>query len=264
MAPDPSERPERNVKLVVEYDGTSYEGWQSQASGNTIQDALGRAILALTGEKSTVYGAGRTDAGVHAMGQVANFRTRTTVPTERLPLALNAHLPDDISVVSAVEVPAEFHAQFSAKGKTYRYVVACRPSRPALDRNRVYWWRSAIDVEGMIEASRCLVGEHDFRAFGTETAGKENTVRRIDRLDIDFRPPYIEFSVRGNGFLYNMVRSLVGTLLLVGKGDVQPAAMMDILESRDRRRAGPVAPAKGLTLVEVHYENTQFSIRSSQ
>ncbi|MEK7867718.1 MAG: tRNA pseudouridine(38-40) synthase TruA [Planctomycetota bacterium] len=254
MPPDPGERPEKNVKLVVEYDGTAYEGWQSQASGNTVQDALGRAILALTGERSTVYGAGRTDAGVHALGQVANFRTRTTVPTERVPLALNAHLPDDVSVVSAEEVPAGFHAQFSAKGKTYRYVVACRRSRPALDRNRVYWWRTELDLEGMKAAAVCLVGEHDFRAFGTETAGKENTVRRIDRLDIDFRRPYIDFTVRGNGFLYNMVRSLVGTLLLVGKGGLAPAAVKEILESRDRRKAGPVAPAKGLTLVEVHYE----------
>ncbi len=257
MPPDPSERTEKNVKLVLEYDGTAYEGWQSQASGNTIQDGLGRAILALTGERSTVHGAGRTDAGVHALGQVANFRTSTTVPTERLALALNAHLPDDVSVVSAEEVPPEFHAQFSAKGKTYRYAVACRPSRPALDRNRVYWWRSPLDVEGMREAARCLVGEHDFRAFGTETAGKANTVRRIDRLDIDFRRPYIEFSVLGNGFLYNMVRSLVGTLLLVGKGDLLPATVKEVLESRDRRRAGPVAPAKGLTLVEVHYADLE-------
>lgn len=254
MTLDSIDRPERNVKVVLEYDGTAYEGWQSQASGNTIQDALVRAIQAVTGEKATVYGAGRTDAGVHAAGQVANFRTRTAIPADRLPHALNAHLPDDISVLSAEDVPPEFHAQFSARGKTYRYAVVCRPTRPSLDRNRVYWWRSELDVEAMRRAASYLVGEHDFRAFGSATSEIKNTVRRIHRLDIEFRRPYIEFWVSGNGFLYNMVRSLVGTLLLVGKGDLTAEAVEEILRSRDRRRAGPVVPAKGLTLVEVHYE----------
>ncbi len=260
MTSDPSDARERNVKLVLEYDGTAYEGWQSQASGNTIQDALVRAIQALTGEKATVYGAGRTDAGVHALGQVANFRTRSRIAAERLALALNAPLPDDISVLSAEDVPAEFHAQFAAKGKTYRYRLLCRPTRPAMERHCVYWWRTPLDVDWqsqlagrMREAAACLVGEHDFRAFGSETANKENTVRRVDRIDIVSGPPYIEFHVRGNGFLYNMVRSIVGTLLLVGKGDLAPAEVARILESRDRRQAGPVAPAKGLTLVEVYY-----------
>lgn len=254
MPQEASDRPQRNVRIVVEYDGTAYEGWQSQASGNTVQDALTRAVQALTGERAVVYGAGRTDAGVHALGQVANFFTGSAIAADRLPAALNAHLPDDISVLSAEDAPPEFHAQFAAKGKTYRYRLVTRPARPAIDRNRVYWWRRPLDAEAMREAAKCLVGEHDFRAFGTETAGKENTVRRVDRLDVLRQDPYIDFVVRGNGFLYNMVRSIVGTLLLVGKGDLVPSGVKEVLESRDRRRAGPVAPAKGLTLVEVHYD----------
>lgn len=243
----------RNLRITVEYDGTNYFGWQSQLGGGTIQQKLVGAIAAVTSQVVVLYGAGRTDAGVHALGQVANFRTRSQIPEDRFPHALNAHLPRDITVLRCEEVAPDFHAQFDAIGKLYRYRILHRPVPGALDRNRCWWIHTPLDLDAMREGARHLVGVHDFRAFGTHSGRRRSTVREITSLDIARDGDYIQLDVAGTGFLYNMVRTIVGTLWLVGKSALPPAGVAEILASRDRRRAGPVSPAHGLYLMRVFY-----------
>lgn len=243
----------RTLRLWLEYDGTDFHGWQVQRGKRTVQAEIAKAIQRVTGERVTVYGAGRTDAGVHAHAQAAHFRTRSRISCERLVHALNANLPRDIAIQSVEEAPADFHAQFDAVGKTYRYRVLRRPVRSALRRDRAHWVRRALDLERMRAAAALLVGERDFRAFCTEARTRERTTRRIDRFDIREESDEIVFEISGSGFLYNMVRTLVGTLLWVGMGKLTPADVAAILASKDRRRAGPVAPPQGLTLVDVRY-----------
>ncbi len=247
--------PISNVRLVVEYDGTGYAGWQRQKGKNTIQGQIEKAVHALTGEWRHVQGAGRTDAGVHALGQVANVRMKLKMPVAKLVHALNAHLPQDISVREAQVADEGFHAQLSAAAKEYRYTVLVRPARPARDRNTVYHLRQPLDVGRMRSAAGFLVGEHDFCAFCSESRLKKNTVRRLHDLRIEQDGEFLHVVVRADGFLYNMVRAIVGTLLLVGQGKLEPDEVRAILESRDRRKAGPNAPALGLALVSVSYGN---------
>ncbi|MDQ7779817.1 MAG: tRNA pseudouridine(38-40) synthase TruA [Planctomycetota bacterium] len=242
-----------NVRLTVEYDGTGYAGWQRQNGKPTIQEELERAVQALTGERCHVQGAGRTDAGVHAVGQVANVKAAFPVHAARLVHALNAHLPTDITVTHAEAVSDDFHAQFDARSKLYRYVILNRPARPALERNRVYNVRSPLDLGKMKAAASRLVGRHDFRAFCSEARTKESTVRLLKTLEIERHGEYIVVDAHGEGFLYNMVRAIVGTLVLAGQDKLDPDQIEDILKSRDRRKAGPNAPARGLTLVSVSY-----------
>jgi tRNA pseudouridine38-40 synthase len=241
-------------KLTVEYDGGPFVGWQRQKNGRSVQQAIEEAILAFANERVTVKGAGRTDAGVHAEGQVANFHTHSPMPSRKWPDALNAHLPDEIAVVGAQEVPLPFHAQYGATTKTYRYRVLNRPVRGALDRLRSHLVKAPLDIEKLKAAAKILVGTHDFRSFGSEMSKKEKTVRTICSFEVISTPPFVDFVVTGDGFLYNQVRTMVGTLLRVGLGSEPVEWVKTVLEAKDRTKAGANVPAKGLTLVEVRYD----------
>lgn len=244
----------RNLRIVVEYDGTCYSGWQVQKDKPTVQGELQRAVEEITERKTLVAGSGRTDAGVHAEGQAANFHTLSPIPARKWPEALNAHLPPDIAVLSADEVPLEFHAQYAATSKIYRYRILNRPVRGALERDRTHLVKSPLDVALMNEAAHALVGTHDFRAFGSEMSKKEMTIRTLFLFEVSGRGSQIDFVVHGDGFLYNQVRSMVGTLLEVGLGKHPPAWVREVLESRDRAKAGANVPARGLCLVEVRFD----------
>jgi tRNA pseudouridine38-40 synthase len=244
----------KNIRIVVEYDGTRFAGWQVQKEGPTIQGELQRAIEEITGRKTLAVGSGRTDAGVHAEGQVANFHTSSPIPARKWPEALNAHLPPDIAVLSAEEAPLDFHAQYAATSKVYRYRILNRTARTALERDRCQLVKVPMDVAILKEAAGLLVGTHDFRAFGSEMSRKERTVRTILSFEVKSSGPFVEFLVHGDGFLYNQVRAMVGTLIPVGMGKRPPAWVREVLESKDRSRAGANVPARGLTLVEVRYD----------
>jgi len=220
-----------------------------------VQGEMMKAIQKSLGEKVTLYGASRTDAGVHARGQVANFRTASRMAAWKIGHAVNAHLPDDIAVMEARDVPDDFHAQFAAKGKLYRYIVRHHMYRTAIDRSFCHLVRGDLDVEAMETAARDLEGTHDFRAFATQNDEKKNTVRTMSRVEWKRHGPDLHFEVEGDGFLYNMVRTFVGTLLKIGKGAMKADAIPGILQSKDRRMAGPVAPAKGLFLMKVYYHD---------
>jgi tRNA pseudouridine38-40 synthase len=244
----------KNIRIVVEYDGTSLFGWQLQKDKPTVQGELQRALQEIEGRKVLIIGSGRTDAGVHAEGQVANFHTGSPLPSRKWPEALNAHLPPEIAVVGAMEVPLAFHAQYGATSKTYRYRVMNRVVRGALDRLRTHLVKAPLDVAKMQEAAKILVGTHDFRSFGSEMSKKEKTIRTICSFEVTSASPFIDFVVTGDGFLYNQVRSMVGTLLRVGMGAEPVEWMKTVLEAKDRTKAGANVPAKGLTLVEVKYD----------
>jgi tRNA pseudouridine38-40 synthase len=244
----------KNIRIVVEYDGTRHGGWQVQKEGPTIQGELQRAVEEITGRKTLVVGSGRTDAGVHAEGQVANFHTTSLIPGRKWPEALNAHLPPEISVLSAEEAPLDFHAQYAATSKVYRYRILNRPVRSALDRDRSHLVKAPLDVALMREAAGVLVGTHDFRAFGSEMSRKEKTVRTILSFDVKMSGSFVEFLVHGDGFLYNQVRAMVGTLIPVGMGKHPPDWVKEVLESKDRSHAGANVPARGLALVAVRYD----------
>jgi tRNA pseudouridine38-40 synthase len=258
----------RNIRLVIEYDGTNFAGWQEQRTKTkaqclpTIQACLREAIHKVTGEWVTVYGASRTDAGVHALGQVANFKTSSRLSAKRLVPALNYYLPREIVVRSAEEVPEEFHSQYNARSKVYRYTILNDPLPRAIDRNLYYHYPWPLNVERMREAAQCLLGKHDFRAFCVEAHNKENTVRTIKSFEIvrEGLPAiygnssYLHFVVEADGFLHKMIRGIVGTLLLVGSGKMGPKEFKEVLEARNRRLAGPTVPARGLCLLKVNYE----------
>ena len=249
-----SVRHRRNVKLTIEYDGTAYHGWQRQANATSIQQVLEEGIASIVGHGVTLYGSGRTDAGVHALGQVASFQTDSTIPADGLHHAINTAVPKDIAVVGAEDVPDGFHARYSATGKTYRYTIVCRPVRPAVGAAYVHWLRRELDVEAMRAAASRFVGEHDFAAFESESSG-ENTVRIVTRAEWVAEGNVLRFYVAANGFLYNMVRAMVGTLIEVGLGKREAGDIPRLLASGDRMQAGPTAPAKGLCLMQVEYED---------
>lgn len=243
----------RNVRLVVQYDGTQYAGFQSQPDRPTVQGQLQAALSRLLGQRTRIAGASRTDAGVHALGQVVSFTTENVIPMERLVNALNALLPSDIVCAAADEVPDDFHSQFAARRKQYSYRILNRalPS-PFLGR---YAWhvRQPLDVGAMLEAGQHLVGEHDFAAFCAAHGSAKTSVREVYALDVCREGDVVEMLVAGNGFLYMMVRIIAGTLVEVGQGKLPPARMAEILVSRDRTQAGRTAPPHGLTLVRVDY-----------
>ena len=244
----------RTVRLLIEYDGTGYAGWQAQANGPSIQEEVEKAIRRVTGERLRVAGSGRTDAGVHALGQVASFRTGSAIPGERFAAALNAHLPPDIVVLRSADAPEDFHARKGVRGKTYLYRILNRRIRPALLRGKVYHFAPRLDLRAMRAAAACLVGRHDFRAFTPTAAVKPGGYEReIFALDVDRHGDELHIEVTGSGFLYNMVRCIAGTLVEVGRGKRPPDDLRAILESRDRRRCGPTAPPGGLYLVRVDY-----------
>ena len=250
------ERPERrNVKLVIAYNGAAYHGWQRQAEGlDTIQQRLEAAAAGVLGHPVVVFGASRTDAGVHALGQVANlYTTNLAIPLRGLRRAMNARLPRDIAVRSAAEAAEAFHASRMATGKTYRYRIYVAPCRPVMLHRQVYHFWRGLDVWGMSAAAARVVGEHDFRGFATSTDGRDRTVRTVWRCEVAGAGEEVAVTIRGDGFLYNMVRNIVGTLIEVGRGRWGPDRVDRVLASRDRRDAGPTAPAEGLTLLRVHY-----------
>jgi tRNA pseudouridine38-40 synthase len=245
----------RTIKLVVEYDGTDLCGWQRQENGPSVQQHLEEVLARMTGAPVTVVGASRTDAGVHALGQVASFQTGVAIPTDGFRMGMNSLLPPAIAVVSAEEVAEGFHARFSARGKRYRYSILTRSSRAPLIRHRV-WHKggAALDLPAMRAAAAALPGERDWSAFRAAGCTARTAVRRIDAVELTEPEAHrVDVEVRGNAFLRNMVRILVGTLVEVGQGRIGPGQVMDIVASRDRTRAGPTAPAHGLTLVEVLY-----------
>jgi len=245
----------RNVKLTIEYDGTRYQGWQVQGDAPTIQKALEEAIAHVVQHPVRVIGSGRTDSGVHALGQAANFHTSSSIPAHKLVHAINAWLPRDIAVVSGQDVPADFHARFSAVAKTYRYTILNRPARCAVLRRYAWHVREPLDLAAMRRAAGHIVGRHDFRAFQSKAADEtgERAVRNLTRLDIARNGDLVELFATANGFLYNMVRAITGTLVQVGIGKLPPDEMKRIIASRDRSLAGPTAPPQGLCLMEVSY-----------
>ena len=247
--------PRRNIKLVIAYDGAAYHGWQRQAEGlDTVQLQVEMAAGRVMGHPVTVFGAGRTDAGVHADGQVANFYTTNfSIPLRNCRRAINAKLPRDIAIRSAVRVAEHFHASRSAVGKTYRYRAYVGPDRPVhLARQAYHYWR-VLDTAAMRDAGRRLVGRHDFAGLSSAAEVRTHTVRSVWRCDVSEHEPEVHITVEGDGFLYNMVRKIAGTLIEIGRGLWSPDRIDRILATCDRRFAGPVAPAAGLTLVAVHY-----------
>ncbi|MFZ5648790.1 MAG: tRNA pseudouridine(38-40) synthase TruA [Bacillota bacterium] len=248
----------RNIKLTIAYDGTSYHGFQEQRGTGlpTIQEVLEKCLSELAGKKVQVIGASRTDAGVHARGQVVNFDAAGwNIPTERIPLAVNGRLPCDISVLEASEVPVHFHARFSARAKEYRYTIHNSRVPDPFMRRYSHFLPRLLDLKGMAEAASYLKGEHDFSAFKAEGSPVKSTVRRLYDIYIEPGGGVLQFVFRGDGFLYNMVRIMVGTLLEVGLKKYPPGTVLEILSSGDRTRAGPTAPPQGLCLMRIWYEN---------
>ncbi len=241
------------VKLVVAYEGTNYCGWQIQPNGITIEEVLNKTLTSLLGEKITVTGASRTDAGVHSLGNVAVFETHTRMPAEKISFALNQRLPEDIVVQESCQVAEDFHPRFSKSIKTYEYrILNCRFRQP-LERRTSYFYHYPLDVRAMQEAASYLVGEHDFTSFASVHAQTNTYVRTIYALDVVREGDMIRIRVQGNGFLYNMVRIIAGTLIQVGAGIKKPEDMESILAGKDRELAGPTAPAHGLTMIGLEY-----------
>jgi tRNA pseudouridine38-40 synthase len=245
----------RNVKLVVAYNGAAYHGWQKQANGiDTIQERVEEAAGRVLGHPVIAFGAGRTDAGVHAEGQVANlYTTNFSIPLLGLRRAVNSRLPRDIAIVSAEEVPDDFHASRSAVGKTYRYRIHVGPVRRVALHKQVYEYGRPLDVELMRRAAGRLLGTHDFRGFAQSAEAREDTVRTIFSCEVAEEGEEVRVTVQGDGFLYNMVRNIVGTLMEVGREHWEPDRIDLVLASRNRADAGPTAPPDGLYLVCVHY-----------
>lgn len=245
----------KRIKLAVAYDGTNYCGWQIQPNGITIEEVLNKVISKVTGERIAVIGASRTDSGVHALGNVAVFDTETTIPAERICYALNQKLPDDIRVVSSQEVSSDFHPRYCDTEKTYEYYIINSNFIVPTKRLTNYYVSFPLDIEQMREAAQFLIGTHDFASFCNVRTDVEDTVRRIDSLDIIEKENHeIVIRITGNGFLYNMVRIIVGTLVRVGRGFYEPQQMKEILEAECRTEAGVTAPPHGLFLVEIKYK----------
>jgi tRNA pseudouridine38-40 synthase len=242
-----------NLKLIIEYDGTNYLGWQRQPQGITIQEVIEDTLNKITSETITVIGSGRTDSGVHALAQVANFNTEGRMTSLQFQKALNSVLPKDIVVKEVSEVDINFHAQLDVKSKTYLYKILNRPYPSALERNKVWFLPESLDVPKMAEAARMLGGEHDFRGFALSSTTK-TTVREVVNVSLEKKPDgLVEFEIESTGFLRGMVRLIVGTLVQVGKGKIAPEDFREILESGEKTNLVFSAPPWGLYLKEVRY-----------
>lgn len=246
----------RRIRLRVAYDGTNYSGWQIQPSAITVEKVLDDAIHQLTGEHIHVIGASRTDAGVHAMGNVAVFDTASSIPADRFTYALNRYLPDDVIVQESDEVNADFHPRHCDTKKTYCYRIL--NTEFGIPQKRNYTWNVAgnIDIDKMKKAASYLIGEHDFKSFCCVRTQAESTVRTVYSLDVDKKDEEIHITITGNGFLYNMVRIIAGTLIQVGKGRFEPEYIQCMLDACDRTQAGQTAPPQGLTLMKIDYLGT--------
>ena len=244
----------RNIKLTIEYDGTGYHGWQIQPNCKTIQAILEEKIGVVTGEKVSLVASGRTDAGVHALGQVANFRTSSRIPTEDMGRAVNSLIPGDIAIREVEEISEDFHARFSAKSKLYEYRILNRPVPSPMERNFSWHISRKLELNKMRQAAEVLLGKHDFSSFRSAHSDNFNPVRTLMIVEIRRRRNRIvTIRMRANAFLKQMARNIVGTLVSVGKNKINPEDLKAILEARDRTKAEMAAPPRGLFLVEVEY-----------
>ncbi len=244
----------RNIKLTIEYDGKDFKGWQKQPNKLNIQGEIEKAIENITGEKVELIASGRTDAGVHAMGQVANFKTNSNMPIEKIPIAINSQVKNSIRIQNAEEVDENFHSRFNCKKKTYRYVIDNSKYGSAIYRNISYHMPIKLDVEEMKKAIKYFEGEHDFKAFKSSGTSSKSSVRTIYKADIITEGTNIAIDLTGNGFLYNMVRIIAGTLVDVGLGKIKPDDIPEIIASKDRTKAGKTLPPHGLMLLNVVYD----------
>jgi tRNA pseudouridine38-40 synthase len=244
----------RNIKLMIEYDGTNYLGWQVQPKGATLQGIIEEKLGLLTGESIQLFGSGRTDSGVHAIGQVAHFKTQSQMDVHSMQRALNSLLPRDIVIQKIGEVGEGFHARRHSKSKIYEYRILNRNLRSAFQRGYAWHIPQKLNLTEVKKATQCLVGEHDFSSFRSAGSPTRTTVRRVIRAEWKRgRDGFIRFEIEANGFLKQMVRAIIGTLVEVGKGKMNAEEFRKILESKDRKKAGPTAPAQGLFLKEVKY-----------
>ncbi len=243
----------RNIRLTLEYDGTGYSGWQKQPQAPTLQGTLEDRLKLICGHPVDLLVAGRTDAGVHALGQTANFHTNSPMPVERIEKVLNQLLPHDIRVVKAQEVPSTFHATYHAQAKLYRYIIRNRQDYTVFDRNTYHHFRLPLNLPAMRKAAKHLLGTHDFTAFRGALGKRANPKRTLLKIGIQKKGPDILLDYTGVSFLHQMVRILSGTLVYVGSGKIKPQDIPGILKSKDRKKAGPTLPANGLFMVKVFY-----------
>lgn len=248
----------KRVFLKIAYDGTNYCGWQIQDNGITVEEIINKTLTELLGEKIAVIGASRTDSGVHALGNVAVFDTETRIPADKISFALNQRLPDDIRIQESREVSSDFHPRRCNSRKTYEYKILNRRFAVPTERLYSHFVYMPLDVDKMRQAAEYIVGEHDFRSFCSSRSQVENTVRTVYTLEVGKDGDMIHMTICGNGFLYNMVRIIAGTLMKVGLNIYPPEHVKEIIEARDRNAAGPKAAACGLTLVGIQYEDEKI------
>ena len=244
----------RNIRLIIEYDGKDFNGWQKQPNKLNIQGEIERAIKDITGEEVELIASGRTDAGVHALGQVANFKTNSSIPVEKFPIALNTKLKRSVRILEAREVEERFHSRYNCKRKTYRYVINNSENGTAIYRNLEYNFSIGLNVEDMDKASKYFIGEHDFKGFKASGTSSKSSVRIIYEAKVYKEGNRVNIELTGNGFLYNMVRIIAGTLVEVGIGKILPEEIPQIIQSKDRTKAGKTLPPNGLYLVNVEYK----------
>ena len=244
----------RNIRLTIEYDGKEFNGWQKQPNKLNIQGNLEKVISDLTKEEIEIIGSGRTDAGVHALGQVANFKTNSNIPIEKFAIAINSRIKQSIRIKKAEEVDERFHSRYNCKRKTYRYIINTSETGSAIYRNLEYNIKMQLDVKKMQEAVNFFVGEHDFSAFKSSGTSSKSSVRTIYNAKVEQDGERIIIELTGNGFLYNMVRIISGTLVEVGLNKIKPEDITKIIESKNRQNAGKTLPPCGLYLVSVEYE----------
>ena len=245
----------KNIRLTIEYDGKDFNGWQKQPTKLNIQGEIERAIEIITGEKVDLIASGRTDAGVHALGQVANFKTNSDLPIDKFAVAINSKLKKSVRVQKAEEVDDRFHSRYNCKEKTYRYIINNSKEASAIYRNLEYYVPMKLDVEKMKRAAKFFEGEHDFKGFKASGTSSKSSVRNIYKAKITTKDDRIFIELTGNGFLYNMVRIIAGTLVDVGLGKIKPDQIPSIIDSKDRKLAGKTLPPYALYLVKVEYED---------
>ncbi len=243
----------KNYKMIISYDGGRYHGWEHKKDVDTVQKRIENVLSRMCGQEIWINGAGRTDAGVHARAMVANAHMETDYSPTQIRDYLNHYLPDDIAVSEVKEASERFHARFNAVGKLYRYTCYDGPSKPVFDRKYTLVLEKSVDINRMRKAAEYLVGQHDFKSFCGNSKMKKSTVRLVDSIEINREGGYVRLDFHGTGFLQNMVRILTGTLLEVGYGRMRPEQMEEILEEKDRTKAGPTAPPQGLCLIRVDY-----------
>ena len=243
----------RNIKLIIEYDGKKFGGWQKQPNKLNIQGEIEKAIEEITGEAVELHASGRTDAGVHSLGQTANFKTNSKIDISKMAIAINSKLKQSIRIIKAEEVDEKFHARYSCKGKKYRYVINNSKYGSAIYRDLEYHIPIKLNVEDMKKAIKYFEGEHDFKGFKASGTSSKSSVRTIYKAEVIEDGERIIIELEGNGFLYNMVRIISGTIVDVGLGKIKPEEIPEIIESKDRTKAGKTLPPQGLYLVEVYY-----------